>query len=551
MTVDPQSIAKRLRENRETTKKESTALTEQLAIIDAIIDEYDEVINKIDNKIQPLLPPINQKITAVQQAYLNRISHGCRSDLVWQQVDSGTMNIYNNPNQEVKVFEVTKDPSTFRFLGYYGAKFYKFPKNRDYGSNVVEIINTADANLGSTALVIKDENAAELVGLTTFINTSGETVTVAGANAGIKTGDFITDDLDSPTIFLAGAGTSVTGVGITQYAAYNYPVSGFCTTSDNKIYADQKIGIITNFNIGDEVYGDSSKSGAGIVATGTTITGFGTAVGIVSFVNNSGITTGVDVVLDFITLSNPVISSVGSTVGHTFYVGMVSSYYFANLSAEPAAPGINSSFIVIRQNAEDIVFDSSKNPIDPVEIGIAQGGNIGRGHKLELINNGDPNIVANWHEVRDDPEPAVGAGRVEYYIGTTSWPTISVRNADGDVTTTHATLGQRVIVGVGATIGAGVGYTGTPPSGAIPSDCGDYDAAIQTAEDEMNNIIGKNTPIINHYIAGADSMRQVRDEDETTAWGLMQGLGFNSNKAARQLGQAELIEDFDWKDILG
>ena len=43
MTVDPQDIAKRLRENRETTKKESTALTEQLAIIDAIIDEYDAV----------------------------------------------------------------------------------------------------------------------------------------------------------------------------------------------------------------------------------------------------------------------------------------------------------------------------------------------------------------------------------------------------------------------------------------------------------------------------------------------------------------------------
>ncbi len=551
MTVDPQDIAKRLRENRETTKKESTALTEQLAIIDAVIDEYDEVINKIDSKIQPLLPPINQKITAVQQAYLNRISHGCRSDLVWQQVDSTNMNIYGNPNQEVNVFEVTKDPSTFRFIGYYGAKFYKFPKNRDYGSNVVEIINTADANLGSTALIIKDENAAELTGLTTFINGSGETVVVAGATAGIQTGDFITDDLDTPSIFLAGAGTSVTGVGITMYDAYNYPVSGFCTTGDNKIYADQKIGIITNFNIGDRVYGDQSKSGAGIVATGTTITGFGTAVGIVSFVNNAGITTGAEVVLDFINLSNAVTSSIASTIGHTFYVGMVSSYYFANLSAEPAAPGINSSFIVIRQNAEDIVFDSSKNPIDPVEIGIAQGKNIGRGHKLELINNGDPNIIVNWHEVRDDPEPAVGAGRVEYYVGTTSWPTISVRNADGDVTTTHATLGQRVIVGVGATVGAGVGYTGTPPSGSIPSDCGDYDSAIQTAEDEMNNIIQKNTPIIRHYINGADSLRQVRDEDETTAWGLMQGLGFNSNKASRQLGQAELIEDFDWKDILG
>ena len=551
MTVDPQDIAKRLRENRENTKKESTALTEQLALIDAVIDEYDEVINKIDNKIQPLLPPINQKITAVQQAYLARISHGCRSDLVWSQVDSGTMNIYGNNNQEVKIYQVIKDPSTFRFLGYYGAKFYKFPKNRDYGSNVVEIINTADANLGSTALIIKDENAAELVGLTTFINTSGETVTVAGANAGIQTGDFITDDLDTPSIFLAGAGTSVTGVGITQYAAYNYPVSGFCTTSDNKIYADQKIGIITNFNIGDEVYGDEFKSGAGIVATGTTITGFGTAVGIVSFINDAGITTGTEVVLDFISLSNAVISSVASTIGHTFHVGMVSSYYFANLSAEPSAPGINSSFIVIRQDAADIVFDSSKNPIDPVEIGIAQGNNIGRGHKLELINNGDPNIIANWHEVRNDPEPLVGAGRVEYYVGTTQWPTISRRDADGDVTTTHATLGQRIIVGVGATVGAGVGYTGNPPGGNIPSDCGTYDSAIATAEDEMNSIIQQNTPIINHYINGADSMRQVRDEDETTAWGLMQGLGFNSNKASRQLGQAELIEDFDWEDILG
>ena len=405
--------------------------------------------------------------------------------------------------------------------------------------------------MGSTALIIKDENAAELVGLTTFVNTSGVTVTVAGANAGIQTGDFITDDLDTPSIFLAGAGTSVTGVGITQYAAYNYPVSGFCTTSDNKIYADQKIGIITNFNIGDEVYGDEFKSGAGIVATGTTITGFGTAVGIVSFINDAGITTGAEVVLDFISLSNAVISSVASTIGHTFHVGMVSSYYFANLSAEPSAPGINSSFIVIRQDAADIVFDSSKNPIDPVEIGIAQGNNIGRGHKLELINNGDPNIIANWHEVRNDPEPLVGAGRVEYYVGTTQWPTISRRDADGDVTTTHATLGQRIIVGVGATVGAGVGYTGNPPGGNIPSDCGTYDSAIATAEDEMNSIIQQNTPIINHYINGADSMRQVRDEDETTAWGLMQGLGFNSNKASRQLGQAELIEDFDWEDILG
>ena len=42
-------------------------------------------------------------------------------------------------------------------------------------------------------------------------------------------------------------------------------------------------------------------------------------------------------------------------------------------------------------------------------------------------------------------------------------------DGDGDVTTTHATLGQRVIVSeLVLLVGAGIGYTGTPPGGNIP-----------------------------------------------------------------------------------
>ena len=92
-------------------------------------------------------------------------------------------------------------------------------------------------------------------------------------------------------------------------------------------------------------------------------------------------------------------------------------------------------------------------------------------------------------------------------------------------------------------------YENVPPGGSIPGDCGTYDAAISTAEAEMNEIIAKNTPIINHYISGADSLRQLRNEDETQAWGYMQAIGFLNAKAKRQLGQAEAIEDFDWKVI--
>jgi len=159
MASDPNLIAKRLREQRKQVKDETVVLNEQLALVDVIIDEYDDLIIKLDKKIQPLLPPINYQIDQVQKAYLDRISHGCRSDLTWQLQEEKEMNIYNNPKQPVKIYQVVKDPSTFRFLGYYGPKYYKYPKNREYGSNVVETINDADANVGSKILPIFDADA--------------------------------------------------------------------------------------------------------------------------------------------------------------------------------------------------------------------------------------------------------------------------------------------------------------------------------------------------------------------------------------------------------
>ena len=538
MTVDPKLIAKRLRDARKQVTDETVVLNEQLALTDVIIDEYDDLIIKLDTKVQPYFPPINRKIKAVQDAYLDRVSHGCRSDLTWTLKEEKQMNLYNNPNQEVKVYEVTKDPSTFRFLGYYGAKYYKFPKNREYGSNVVETIDNADANIGSKILPIFDADAEYLTGFTT------------GRASGIRTGDFITDSLSNAYIFQAGAATSITGFGLTDYAKYNYAVSGFCTSGDNKLYGDKRIGFVTDFSIGDEVYGASDRSGNGIIASGTTITGFGTAVGIVTYVNDAGITTGVEVVLDFATLSNAVTNTISKDIGTSFYVGVVSSYYFAELSSPPNATGVSSSFLIIRPgDVSDIEFESTKNPIDPVEIGIARGSNIGKGHILELVNNGDPDITAQWREIIEDPEPAVGAGRVEYYVGTTQWPTYTVSVGDGVSDVFYASEGQRIIVGVGATTGSAIGYANVPPSGSIPGDCSTYDTAIIDATNEMQQIIFENKPIIDHYINGSDSLRQLRSDDETKAWGYLQAIGFNNAKAKRQLSNAESIEDFDWVDV--
>jgi len=534
--ADPQAIAKRLRDSKEQSATEAEVLNEQLALKDVIIDEYDELINKLDDKIPPLIAPINVKIKAVETAYHNRISHGCRSDLVWQLQESNN----NWYDQDVQIYKVVKDPATFRFLGYYGAKYWKYPKNREYGSNVVEIIDNADAIVGSTSLILLDEDAGDMIGLSTTTVTST-----------IKVGDYITDSLDFAVIYQSGSSTAVTGVGTTSYDAKTYAVSGFCTSGDTKVYGDQKVGFITSFSIGDSFYGAPNKFGGGVIPNNTTITGFGTAIGIVSYTTSNGIQSAMSVTLDYATLSNPVSASIASTIGTSFYVGVVSTYYKLDLSAAASATGLTSSFLVVRPgDTSDIDFESSKNPIDPVEIACAKGAQIGKGHRLVLINNGDPDIVANWSEIKDEPEPAVGNGRVEYWIGTTNWPVYYPFDADGSaVDPIYAAEGHQIVIAVGGTANTTMAYENTPPAGGIPGDCGSYDSAIATAEEEMNNTIAAAVPKINHYINGADSLRQLRNEDETEAWGYLQAIGFLNAKGKRQLSQAEAIEDFNWKEI--
>tara|TARA_B100001250_G_scaffold292451_1_gene254064 strand:- start:2241 stop:3875 length:1635 start_codon:yes stop_codon:yes gene_type:complete len=533
-------IAKRLREDRVQKLDQVKQLQEQLAIVDAIIDEYDELINKLDVKIPPLIAPINVKIKAVETAYHNRISHGCRSDMKWVLQETKALRRFGSgSNMDVQIYECVKDPDTYQDIGYYGAKYWKYPKNREYGSNVVEIIDNADANVGSGALIIYDSDAETLTGFTT------------GVTAGIATGDFITDALQDAVIFQLGNTPTVVGLGTTSYPGKAYAVSGFCTAGTTRIYEDGNIGFITNFSVGDHVYGASDRSGDGVVAPNTKITGFGTAVGIVSYTTQNGIQSSTSIVLSYADVDKPLTSGIAATEGHNFYVGVVSTYYFASLDKTPTQTGLSSSFLVVRPpDTGDITFESTKNPVDPVEIGIAKGSNIGKGHKLILTNNKQPDIVAQWSEVKQEPEPAVGAGKVEYWVGTTNWPVYYPYDADGSaVDPIYASLGHQIIIAIGGTANTTMGYENTPPSGSIPGDCGTYDTAIATATDEMLDQIALSTPKINHYINGAASLREIRNEDETQAWGYMQGIGYMNEKRSDLEKRANSVEDFNWKEI--
>ena len=65
----------------------------------------------------------------------------------------------------------------------------------------------------------------------------------------------------------------------------------------------------------------------------------------------------------------------------------------------------------------------------------------------------------------------------------------------------------------------------------------------------MNSTISTNTPKINHYLKGTKSLRNMRNEEETQAWGMLQGISWIDDKRKEQKENAEAIEDYDWSEI--
>ena len=137
MKADPAKIAKRLRDQRKQQKSQRESMVEQLAIGDAIIDEYDELIDKLDTKNVPLVNEINKSIDDVVSAYDARIDAGCLSPLIWSLVESKTINSKAYQGSITKqTWKVVKDPSQRVQLNYYGCKSVSYthltlPTNRE------------------------------------------------------------------------------------------------------------------------------------------------------------------------------------------------------------------------------------------------------------------------------------------------------------------------------------------------------------------------------------------------------------------------------------
>ena len=499
-------IIKGLLDKVELSKTAREDILRILALKDAKIDEIDELIVNIDKQIPDLIANINNTVNPIKSAYDARINNGCRSDITWEVTETGT----DENDDDYTIYTVVKN-NTRQETNFYGQKYYRKPLNRDFGSNII----------------------AEIVGDIRNIPTGITTIAVTSDNGieGVEVGDIVTDNLDKPTIFSAGNLPRVTGFGTTTIVGFNTTVQGTIGVGSDHFVASGA-GSTLAVEVG------SAVTFTGVVPEGTTVIGFGTAIANLPFYNDdNGLTTTVPRVFPSIILSN--IATDSSTLG-LLSVGITSTKPTLILDKQAASEATEESFIIIRDTKDiDSDFDFEKSPLEPVTIGIL-GNQLGIGHKTEIVNNGPPPGPKQWNEQQDDPEPAVGAGKVVYYEGNFSWPIITT---DGEAgfggVSNYATLGQ-TLVSTSSTLTESTSVaTLTPVSPTPGADCAASDASIATANTNFANAVTDNLTKAQNLNALSQALREFRDEEELEAYGLLQGAAFERSRANTRQSQSD------------
>ena len=92
-------------------------MLEQITIADAKIDQFDEMINTLDDKLPPLIGEINDSIDAVKNTYDDRIDADCLSPLIWELQETKEVNskhMLGLSNTTFQTWKVVKDPDQRR-----------------------------------------------------------------------------------------------------------------------------------------------------------------------------------------------------------------------------------------------------------------------------------------------------------------------------------------------------------------------------------------------------------------------------------------------------
>ena len=519
-----------MEDDLESKKLQRDQITDMLLLLDLDLDMYDELITNIDTKIPPYINQINVAITSVGNAYRSRITNGCKSDLEWVLTNTKTVSGVGTIGPKTyNTYQVKKIAADYRTINYYGAKYYKRPKDRDYGASAIKEIPSASVGIGSTYMVVNDSTTA-----------SGSFTILSG----IQTGDTITDSIEQPTIFTIGSLPEVVGFGSTS-------ILGISTTFGGSISVGSTILAYTGFNTTAGISTGDAIWRTGITSTDSVVVGFGTTTVSISGIDTLGVSTTFSIDTTSVILSKPAIASTSQSI---FNVGVYTSYPTIFISNTSPYGTLNDNFYVLRSTGTDENFDPTRNGENPVEVGLIEDSNrTGYGHSILLVNNGSPNVVKAYTE-DVDPEPSVGAGFTDYYIGNTSWPGVLTPTIVGSVITgytfSYASEGQTITVLAGAgSSSVGIGYTNVSALNPSAGTCNISDSTITSTENSLNSIKNINLPIINDCIDKSGILRSTRDTKQSTAWAYIRGRGSIVNDIKKLTENINVMRVTDFREF--
>ena len=488
-------------------------------LIDIDLDMYDELIVNIDKQIPSLIKEINDATDEVDAAYEARIAQDVRSELKWV-VTGQTKNFTKGGanNTTTTTWQVVKN-NTKQTINKYAAKYYKTPKDRDYGGSAVRDIN--DAKIGFESTILQSNRSAK-DGNGKFLD-----------HIDIEIGDTITDSIENPQIFTVGNLPEVVGFGTTSVLGIKTTFGGNIAFGSTVI-AYAGINTTAGIAVGDPI------SLTNVIQDDTVVVGIATTTTNLVGENTLGVTTSVEVDTTAVIISK---TAVGATDNAIFNVGIFTDFPTFTLSDQAASGTDSDNFHVLRFTNDAEIgpdFDVTRGGENPVEVGIIEDANkTGYGRSIYLVNNGDPTGTKSFTEFVD-PEPKVGGGFVSYYVGNFEWPIKAIPQGVNQNTGQpsywtyeYQDLGSTLVVVTGA------GAT-TPSAGAGTTDAGELnpsqsvkdaaDALIATKEAALASIKAKNLPKINDLIAKSKALRRIRDDKQSQAWNYRRGQGDLINK---------------------
>ncbi len=540
-----QRIIERLEEELESKEKQKVGVLDQLTLIDVQIDEVYDVVVNMDRDGAHNVERINDAVNKVKKAYTDRFNAGCRTNLIWELVDSYTVTNSGQggvqSSESFQVYEVVinggpdgcnGDDGVHGHTNYHGIKYWQRPMDRDYGSELISdfigFINSGDLAVGMDLGQFGDETP----------NAPGE----------IKVGNIITDDLSNPQVFQPGNLPEIVSIGTTQVIGISTSIIGGITTGSNTFYhfGGGDSSNLTTGMILLEPIGSGATAGFGeyLSADGyTAITGFGTDNYELYYYNSDGVLSVSTITVPTLTIDKPAINAFQEGA---FRVGVITETVGFYLSTVSSGFATSERFYVIDvENDDDRIgnFNPIGNPYVPERIEAIKGrgdGNLGAGHSVEYTDNGCQSS-ASWNpftaseEIRisrpgDDfiidavEEPRVGAGRADYWIGNQQWPTVT-SNTYGQFnqvipgSAVYASLGTKVTIG-GTQSTATYGYTSSPPGGG--SGCSGYDNDIDDALDDLSNAISKYKQPTLRIIDESRALKEEKDRLQLFAWSLLQ-----------------------------